>query len=55
MRVDGVLESREEVAVALGSGSGRCQKVSDLALDVLLPASNFQSVNELFLTLQDLL
>jgi len=37
-----------------GSGSGRHQKVSDPALDVLLPAPNFQSPNALLLTLQDL-
>ena len=38
-----------------GSGSGRHQKVSDPGLDMLLPASNFQSLNALLLTLQDLL
>jgi len=34
------------------SGSGRHQKVSDPALDVLLSAPNFQSLNALLLTLQ---
>ena len=44
--------SREgEVAVVPGG----TKKDSDPALDVLLPAPNFQSLNALLLTLQDLL
>ena len=55
MRVgEGTRISRREGGAG-GSGSGRHQKVGDPALDVLLPASNFQSLNALLLTLQDLL
>jgi len=38
-----------------GGTSGRHQKVSDPALDVLLPALNFPSLNTLLLMLQGLL
>jgi len=55
MRVDGGTRISRSEGGGGGSGSGRHQKVSDPALDVLLPASNFQSLNALLLTLQGLL
>jgi len=55
MRVGGGTRISRRVGEGGGSGSGRHQKASDPALDVLLPVSNFQSLNALLLTLQDLL
>jgi len=55
MRVGGGTRISRREGGGGGSGSGRHQKVTDPALDVLLLASSFQSLNVLLLTLQELL